>query len=239
MMKSKAMGLALLAGLVVAMPAVAETSAVEKGVNKAAVAAAPGPSAEVVAQRTLAYQIAGWGKANNNAQALLLAARMLQDAPASSDGAAGTNTPLKDAPAAGTAPASLRAPVTAQSLLNDAKALANGDRYVMQQAAMLEGNASKGVVSGAIDIVRDIPARTVHSITFTARAGERLSVRAIGDGDTDVDVVLKDENGRVVCNDDDPDTWGGCDVTPAWTGRFTMDVINNGSVWTRTHIITN
>lgn len=237
---NKARALLAVGALLAAGPVIAAGAAPEqKGTNRAAAAGKESEQSQAVSQRVLAYQLANWGKANNDPQALILAAKMLNNAPASDNGPQGTNQPQKGAPAAGQPPASTKPAITTASLLGEARTMANGDRYVLQQASLVEGSASKGVVDGPFDYYRDIAARTVYSIDFTARAGEVLRVGAAGDGDTDVDIRLIDGNGNVVCQDLDRDPWGVCAVTPAWTGRFRLQVINNGNVWTRTHIVTN
>jgi hypothetical protein len=54
-----------------------------------------------------------------------------------------------------------------------------------------------------------------------------------GDGDTDLDLFIYDENGVLI--DSDTDYGDECVVTvvPNWTGRFTIQIRNLGSVYNR------
>jgi hypothetical protein len=71
------------------------------------------------------------------------------------------------------------------------------------------------------------------SVTYTEyfSAGELTTVYVSGDGDTDLDLFIYDENGVLV----DSDTAFGDEcvatVVPNWTGRFTIEVRNLGSVY--------
>ena len=48
-----------------------------------------------------------------------------------------------------------------------------------------------------------------------------------------------DEFGEEVCEDRAYDHYPVCTVIPAFTGRFRVDIINRGRVWTRTQILSN
>jgi hypothetical protein len=63
-----------------------------------------------------------------------------------------------------------------------------------------------------------------------ALRGEELTLfRVDGDGDGDIDCALFDEDGNAITND--VSGTDGCimSVTPAWTGRFTVRLVNTGS----------
>ena len=51
-----------------------------------------------------------------------------------------------------------------------------------------------------------------------------------GDGDTDLDVYVYDEDGNLVASDDEC-CEGGIAWTPCRIGKFTIKVINRGSVY--------
>lgn len=77
----------------------------------------------------------------------------------------------------------------------------------------------------------------IYEVGF--RAGEPAVVVVRGDGDTDLDLYIYDENGNLVASDtDDTDD---CMVrwVPRWTGRFVIKVVNRGSVDNRYQIQTN
>ena len=74
-----------------------------------------------------------------------------------------------------------------------------------------------------------------HTDTYRVvlRAGETTRIEVIGDGDTDLDLYLVDENGNRV--DSDTDYTDDCiaSVTPRWTGVFYVKIVNRGSVYNR------
>src|SRR6185436_6686577 len=71
------------------------------------------------------------------------------------------------------------------------------------------------------------------------RGGEKASILVKGDGDTDLDCFLKDENGNTVARDVDSTDTCLIQMTPKWTGQFRVEVRNNGSVYNRYTIRTN
>lgn len=73
----------------------------------------------------------------------------------------------------------------------------------------------------------------------TLRGGEKASVLVKGDGDTDLDCFLRDENGNTVARDVDSTDSCLLQMTPKWTGQFRIEVRNNGSVFNAYTIRTN
>lgn len=68
-----------------------------------------------------------------------------------------------------------------------------------------------------------------YNASFYGNALARVGI--IGDGDTDLDLYVYDENGNLIASD----TAAGdrCYVSwvPKWTGRFIIKVVNRGSVY--------
>jgi hypothetical protein len=71
------------------------------------------------------------------------------------------------------------------------------------------------------------------------RGGELAIITAIGDGDTDLDLYVYDENGRLVAKDDDGSDNCVATFQPRWTGEFRIVVRNRGSVYNRYRLETN
>lgn len=71
------------------------------------------------------------------------------------------------------------------------------------------------------------------------RAGEDAVVTVQGDGDTDLDLYVYDENGNLIAKDDDNTDDCVATFTPRWTGRFYIVVVNRGSVYNTYHLQTN
>jgi len=97
--------------------------------------------------------------------------------------------------------------------------------------ANTEGSQSFGIYR--------IAANSNRTFTATFAGGEIATVAVVGDGDTDLDLYVYNENGNLVGKDDGPKddcivTW-----TPRWTGRFTIKVVNRGNVYNDCLMLTN
>jgi len=183
-----------------------------------------------------AYRLAAYGRDKSDPQALILSAKMMNEVGAQS-------AELKGATTSGGAPdaktKTAKPPATAASLLDEAEGLARGDQAVLTQIAEVRASAQKGFVGGVRRTVIRIPARSVWSWTGTAVAGQQAIAIANGDGDTDIDMKVYDNNGNLVCEDVLNDYTPACQWTPAWSGNFTLKVVNNGSVYSDTVFVTN
>ncbi len=75
------------------------------------------------------------------------------------------------------------------------------------------------------------------SITFVS--GRLAEILVSGDGDTDLDLYVYDSNGNLIASDSD--YTDDCYVSwiPAWTGKYTVKVVNRGGVYNRYVIATN
>jgi len=65
----------------------------------------------------------------------------------------------------------------------------------------------------------------------TLLGGKHYTIVVDGDGDTDLDVYLYDEDGNEIDKDTDNTDYCICEVTPRWTGDFTIKVRNYGDVY--------
>lgn len=70
-------------------------------------------------------------------------------------------------------------------------------------------------------------------------AGELAQVGLIGDGDTDLDLYVYDENGNLIASDTAYGDVCYCEWVPLWTGTFRIEVVNLGSVYNIFDIETN
>ncbi len=94
-----------------------------------------------------------------------------------------------------------------------------------------DGGAAASVSSrvggpvGYLDRVR--PGITdIYTITFHGR--RRAEVAIAGNGDTDLDLTIHDENGLLVCASASRGDRERCRWTPKWTGPFKVAVRNRG-----------
>lgn len=77
--------------------------------------------------------------------------------------------------------------------------------------------------------------------TFNARfvGGRAARIALKGDGDTDLDLFIYDQNGRLVAQDNDNSDLCLVEWVPLWTGNFTIKVVNQGGVYNDFVIVTN
>ena len=107
------------------------------------------------------------------------------------------------------------------AVLAQAKAFAAGDAHLL---AVIEDV----VQAGRTD---------VYTITF--RGGELAEVGVVGDGDTDLDLYVYDENDNLIAKDIDYGDDCYVSWTPSWTGAFKIKIKNLGNVYNRYVLITN
>lgn len=228
-------GAAALAGLALAAPAAAQDT--RSNIAEARRAPIP-PEARAVDQWITAARLAEWARANHDASGLIVAARMIAEI--------GGRDAVVGGRSDGGRPSERADPgvLTVQALLDDARALSDGDEAILAEIGAVEAAAARGVVNsafgrGPIHAVRDIEAQATYWFEVNARGGEVLRVAAVGDGDTDIDMIVRDEFGQEVCTDTAYDHYPVCTFIPAFSGRFRVDIINHGRVWTRTQILSN
>lgn len=192
------------------------------------------PAAVAVATATDALSLAAWAREQQDAEAMLVAARMLATVGTLGEGEEpeATASSMASGSATGTAP-------TSAALFDEAVELAEGDPVVVERITAARSSASRGLVGGAGSWVRDIAARSSVSYQMRAQGGYLWNVIAAGDGDTDVDMEVFDQNGNLICRDIAPYTRASCSIIPAWTGTFTVRISNLGNVWTRTLVMSN
>ena len=71
------------------------------------------------------------------------------------------------------------------------------------------------------------------------RGGETARVAVLGDGDTDLDLFVHDENGNLICSDTDGTDQTYCSWYPRWSGVFRVSIKNYGSVYNEYTLMTN
>jgi hypothetical protein len=124
----------------------------------------------------------------------------------------------------------------------DAKQFADGDETLLKLIAQVEGDASgahRGAVNGPRKGYYSVSAGCYNDFDVNFVKGKLAEVLVSGDGDTDLDLYVYDSNGNLI--DKDADYTDDCYVcwVPAWTGRFTIRVVNRGGVYNSYVIVTN
>lgn len=128
---------------------------------------------------------------------------------------------------------------TPEAILAEAAKLAEGDDAMMAVIA----NAKAGLqdASRALNAGGRVTNRHVHSdrvrsgktdvYTVAFEGGKRAAVYVSGDGDTDLDLFVYDENQNLIGSDTDSTDECLVRFTPKWTGKFTIRIRNHGSVY--------
>lgn len=183
------------------------------------------PAARGVTQVLTAAELAVWGRDRRDAGALIMAARLMAEVPLrQTDG----ETPF----------------LTANSLLDEAAVLAGDNAGLIDAIDRLRDPMTRGVRSsvfgsGPVLTVKSLQARENWVFDVEARGGEILRVAAIGDGDTNIDLTVRDAQGAVVCRDGFGDHYPVCTVSPRTGGHMQVDIVNRGDVWTKVQVLSN
>ncbi|QQQ17934.1 hypothetical protein JIP62_11440 [Brevundimonas vitis] len=183
------------------------------------------PEAVGIGQVVTAAELAAWGRRRGDPGALILAARMLGEVPVRvGEGEAPILTPDR--------------------LLDEAASLSLGQPAWLDAIDRVREHGSRGVDSssfgeGPIFTVKEVRARAVYGFNVQARGGEVLRIAAIGDGDTNIDLSMRDASGAVICRDGSGDHYPVCTVVPPRAGTVRIDIINRGDVWTKVQILSN
>lgn len=106
-------------------------------------------------------------------------------------------------------------------------------------AVAAAGTAFAGAVGGPkVSNTRvDAHSRDVFNIRFHEGELARVSIR--GDGDTDLDIVIKDRFGSTVCLADGPTDVETCRFVPDVTATYRVEIVNLGAVYNAYRITTN
>ena len=127
-------------------------------------------------------------------------------------------------------------------IIASAKQFADGDETLMALLTQVENDAeapSRGAVNGpkyTVDVLG--PNRyTTYNVSFVA--GYIAEVGLSGDGDTDLDLYVYDSNGNLIVADESYSDDCYVNWVPAWTGRYTIKVVNRGGVANKFVLLTN
>jgi hypothetical protein len=191
------------------------------------------PAIDPFEQVMAASRVADFARRQKDPQALIVAARMLQEAPITDSATAG---PAAGPPVAGA--------FTPDGLFAEAKAMAKGDTALLMQISLAQSSGSKGVLSsafgrGLVRIVQDMGARASYVFPIKAKGGERLRIGAIGGANTKMVMRMRDKAGKVVCTDDSGDYAPVCSLDPKTAGDYRVEIVNRSDAPSRTVILSN
>lgn len=99
--------------------------------------------------------------------------------------------------------------------------------------SMMTSTALANPVGGAVRTTDIVEAHSRNCYTVELYAHETTMIVLSGDGDTDLDLYVYDENDNLVASDRGYSDDAAVTVRPRWTGRFRVCVVNLGDVYNR------
>lgn len=198
-----------------------------------------GQTSESLSAVKLANQILRYGYENQSTLALLDALQIFSENPTQALNAQKEGDPVDESKEVRK---KAKVYFDYESVLADAKKFADGDPNLLALIDNIDAEA-KGAQRGNINgPSRDYSAVNGNSyVDYTASfvANQLAEVLVSGDGDTDLDLYVYDSNGNPIASD--TDYTDDCYVrwVPAWTGRYTIRIVNRGPVYNRFVIVTN
>jgi hypothetical protein len=226
-------GVAVAAVLAIAT-SVAMAADAPKGPNAGAKATSS-EAAAAVETLALADSLAVYGIQNSDPVALIQAAKMKKSAPAR---ALDATKKTEGSGAKGDAKAS-GYDLSADALLARAETMAAGNATLQGLVNDAKSTKSRGAVRGPTVHSDTVLAGNTDSYVLAFRGGEQAAVLVSGDGDTDLDLYITDENGNAICSDTDSSDTMLCRWTPSWTGNFGVHVRNLGRVYNNYKLAVN
>lgn len=190
----------------------------------------------------LAHELAAYGRETRDAMALIVAADILSSVGGNEVEREKSTEDLESAnPAAEEAEDkdASEEVYSVSSLLADARALARGDEALVKAADQVASQEQKGRVPGPAYSISKVNALSHDWYRARFRGGEPAIVAVVGDGDTDLDLRIYDQNGNLICADTDYSDRNLCRWTPRWTGEFRIRITNLGRVWNQYQLRTN
>lgn len=130
-------------------------------------------------------------------------------------------------------------PVTVDAMFAKAKELAAGNDALLDVIAGAMTEASPAQSGGAIGWKSRLPAGVTDVWAVPVYANTFAEVAVVGDGDANLDVVVTDEDGKILCYDSGWSDSLYCDFAPDRDGHLYVTVENVGRARNSYQLITN
>ena len=235
MFLGKKAGLGLLVGAAMAVVAISPASAAGKKSNVDQTATESNAGARAVQDLSLAYRLIALGDRTHDPLPLIVAARIMKQHPAKmakrskkTEGSAAKGGAGKD-----------NGISTAKAVLAKAREYAKGRKDVLAMIDDVAAASSRGRVGGPTRHLDRVRPRITDVYRITFRGRRRAAVAIAGDGDTNLDLFIYDENGNLICSSRRGSDREGCAWTPRWTGPFRIKVRNYGHLHNSYWLVTN
>lgn len=131
------------------------------------------------------------------------------------------------------------APLSWQSMLATARGMAAGDAALLGLIEDVAAVSAKGVITGPIYSRAELPPGEVALPMLEFKGGEKAEVYIEAATGTDLNLTIRDAEGRVVCADSHPSSIVYCNWTPAQDGGFTLTLENRSDTTADYALMTN
>ena len=196
-------------------------------------------SPEMSALQT-ATSLAKYGYATFSSSALVEAAKILSSTSLQDLGVTPTRGGVQDS-----ATKSCIVSFEPAQLIADAKKYANNDKAILSYIKQVEKTiasapaSTRGAVGGPKYSQDRVYGKDYVQYQVKFWANELAEIIVVGDGDNDLDLYVYDQNGNLVASDADYTDQCVCRWVPAWTGTFTVRIVNRGAIYSNYAIATN
>ena len=174
----------------------------------------------------LAGQLAKYGYENNSASALIEAAELYLSA--------GLTEFKPDSVVIGKGVETKKDETISfnpQKILADAKTLADGDQVLLAMIDKVEkSKPSRGAVGGPKYGEYIVYGNRYNLFSVKFWANERATIVVTGDGSTDLDLYVYDENSNLIARDEDYSDDCVVNFIPRWTGQYVVKIVNRGGI---------
>lgn len=127
-----------------------------------------------------------------------------------------------------------------KQILADAKTLAEGDKTLLAMIDKVEKTTpTRGAVGGPKRSFTRVYAKSTDTYEIKVYGNEIFEIAISGDGDTDLDLYVYGQGGRLVAKDDDYSDDCYLRLYPEYTGYYIVKVVNRGNVYNDYVIVTN
>lgn len=123
-------------------------------------------------------------------------------------------------------------------LIADATKYADGNKTLLALIKDVE-KSTRGRVGGPLRTTDRVNGGYTDTWKIRFRGGEPAYVVVSGDGDTDLDLYVYDENGNFITSDTDAGDDCVVSFNPRWTGVFYIKIKNLGRVYNQYVLVTN